>query len=171
MLDLNESGSTTLASTSTDAKRSVAGIARHFVLYWLPVIAWMALIFALSHSSDLESVQRGYLWWIPSELKSQYFVHPVEFGVLAALAYRLLASYRTTPAALVFGGALAFTICYGVTDEFHQSFVAGRSSSISDVGLDTLGAVVGVWLGPLLRWEVFLRVSRSVRQSVGLILR
>jgi len=88
---------------------------------------------------------------VPSELKSPYFVHPVEFGVLAALVYRLIASYRALPTVLVFGGALVFTICYGVTDEFHQSFVVGRSASLGDVGLDALGAGVGVWIGPLLR--------------------
>jgi VanZ family protein len=35
---------------------------------------------------------------------------------------------------------------YGVTDEFHQAFVPGRGAAALDVGIDTLGAALGVWL-------------------------
>lgn len=40
-----------------------------------------------------------------------------------------------------------FAICYAVTDEFHQSFVPGRSASIWDVLIfDALGAAMGLWI-------------------------
>ena len=32
---------------------------------------------------------------------------------------------------------------YAATDEFHQLFVPGRGGQLSDVGIDTLGAVIG----------------------------
>lgn len=32
---------------------------------------------------------------------------------------------------------------YAISDEFHQSFVSGRSGQVSDVFLDTLGVTVG----------------------------
>ena len=31
-----------------------------------------------------------------------------------------------------------------MTDEFHQKFVQGRTSSIKDVGIDSLGVITGV---------------------------
>lgn len=40
-------------------------------------------------------------------------------------------------------------ILYAFTDEFHQSFVPGRTPSLIDVGIDTIGAFIGlvpVWL-------------------------
>ncbi len=41
-------------------------------------------------------------------------------------------------------GSLLVAIGYGLLDEFHQSFVPGRSSTLADVGLDAMGALVGV---------------------------
>ena len=32
---------------------------------------------------------------------------------------------------------------YAISDEFHQSFISGRSGQVSDVFLDTLGVTVG----------------------------
>ena len=35
---------------------------------------------------------------------------------------------------------------YAATDEVHQVFVPGRSAEFTDVLLDSLGALVGIWL-------------------------
>ena len=37
-----------------------------------------------------------------------------------------------------------FTIMYAYTDEFHQTFVLGRTGRVSDVLIDATGAVLGV---------------------------
>jgi len=39
--------------------------------------------------------------------------------------------------------AIAFSILYGITDEYHQGYVPGRFVSFSDLGLDIFGAVLG----------------------------
>ena len=71
---------------------------------------------------------------MPSEIvlvaTSEIVVHPVEFGVLAILVYRLLGSYSSIRWRYVLVGSLLFAIGYGLLDEFHQSFVPGRSSTI-----------------------------------------
>jgi len=36
--------------------------------------------------------------------------------------------------------AAVFAVLYGVSDEFHQSFVVGRSATIADVIADAIGA-------------------------------
>ena len=33
---------------------------------------------------------------------------------------------------------------YAIFDEYHQSFVAGRGPSITDVGIDSLGVLTGI---------------------------
>lgn len=40
--------------------------------------------------------------------------------------------------------AVALAALYGATDEYHQSFVPDRGANLLDVGIDTLGATVGV---------------------------
>ena len=50
---------------------------------------------------------------------------------------------------------LAGIICVGFAglDEYHQSFVAGRSPGIRDVGFDSLGALIGILLVQLFCWS------------------
>jgi len=40
--------------------------------------------------------------------------------------------------------ALLFTLGYGLLDEWHQTFVAGRFGTLTDVGFDVMGAVIGL---------------------------
>jgi VanZ family protein len=44
--------------------------------------------------------------------------------------------------------AIAITVAYGVTDELHQAFVAGRTAAIDDLYADSAGAMlatIGCW--------------------------
>jgi VanZ like family len=63
--------------------------------------------------------------------------HGPIFGVLAALAAR-----ATGSAPLGF----AIGVLYGVGDEWHQSYVPGRSSSPFDLATDTVGALAALGL-------------------------
>ena len=41
------------------------------------------------------------------------------------------------------------TICsllYGISDEYHQSFVPGREAGVADAIADTIGGFLGVWI-------------------------
>jgi VanZ family protein len=126
-----------------------------FILYWMPAIVWIGLIFLLSNtpSSGIDEVKKGPLALLPptvaSVATSSLLVHPLEFGVLAVLIYRLLASYKSLALRYVIIFTLLVTIGYGALDEFHQSFVQGRSSTLADVGLDTIGAIIGVTVAAL----------------------
>jgi VanZ family protein len=54
--------------------------------------------------------------------------------------------------------AIVLATMYGVSDEFHQSFVPGRSPDRFDVVADCVGATIGValgWLaGAVHRWGI-----------------
>lgn len=45
-------------------------------------------------------------------------------------------------------GVFAFllSVCYALTDEFHQLFVEGRSGELKDVCIDSSGALVGIFI-------------------------
>jgi VanZ family protein len=40
--------------------------------------------------------------------------------------------------------ALALSIVYGISDEFHQSFTPGRTPDVRDLAADALGAAIGL---------------------------
>lgn len=64
---------------------------------------------------------------------------------MGIFAWRCFQHYFKSPIILAFS-SIAFCSLYGVSDEWHQSFVAGRDSSHEDWVADTIGAIVGVYL-------------------------
>jgi len=103
---------------------------------WLPPIAWMSLIFFLSDQPDLPRPESGWLMLVVSSA-----AHFCMFGVLAILWARVLGHGRT--AWLI---ALVLTVLYGLSDEFHQAFVPGRTPDPWDVAFDAAGALLAVWM-------------------------
>ncbi len=99
------------------------------VLLWLPVVAWAALIFALS---SVPSLSTGLGTWDTVLRKG---AHVTEYAILGALLLRALG--REVPAFLS-------GVAYAATDELHQHFVAGRHASPVDVAIDAVGIAVGV---------------------------
>jgi VanZ family protein len=106
----------------------------HPVLVWLPVLVWAALIFAVS---SIPSLNSGLGTW---DFALRKGAHMTEYAILAVLLWRAVG--REAP-------ALALASAYAVTDEFHQTFVAGRHGSPIDWAIDTAGALIGLGL---LRW-------------------
>ena len=100
---------------------------------WAPVAAWMAVIFALSSRPLPASVSRVPDW----------VTHGAGYAILCALLCRALARglRRATPLRAAIA-AVAISVLYGVTDEFHQSFVPGRQADPWDLVKDLGGASV-----------------------------
>lgn len=111
---------------------------RPFLFLWLPLLAWMGLIFYLSAQPDLPQPDTG---WVGTALSSG--AHAFVFCVLAVLWMRMLDGRRH--ALLV---AFLLTMLYALSDEFHQAFVPGRHPDPWDLLCDALGAVLalGLWL-------------------------
>ncbi len=73
-----------------------------------------------------------------------YYAHGASYAVLGFLLARALAGGQL--AAMTVRLALVATVLgtlYGISDEFHQSFVPGRMATVSDVIADGVGALVG----------------------------
>jgi VanZ family protein len=105
---------------------------------WLWPLALMALIFFLSAQPNL-STHLGLI-----DLIGRKIAHLCEYALLCFLWWRPLTT-RTGPKKAV---VLALVICvvYAISDEYHQSFVPGRSSEPSDVGIDSAGAFLAALL-------------------------
>ena len=61
---------------------------------------------------------------------------------------------------------LAGLICAGfaATDEYHQSFVAGRGPSVRDVCIDTFGAMIGITGTQIVGWAAVKSTKELERE-------
>jgi VanZ family protein len=98
---------------------------------YAPPLALMGLIYFLSAQPDLNS-GLGLL-----DLFGRKVVHMAEYGVLWWLWCRAF-GFRMGGAMI----AAAITLAYAATDEFHQTFVHGRSGSPVDWAIDAAGVAV-----------------------------
>jgi VanZ family protein len=98
---------------------------------WIWPVALAAVIFAWSSRSQVPDVGS----WIPHFDK---VVHFSVYGLLGVLTCRT----RRGPGWAFL--AVVLTSLYGASDEWHQSFVPGRTAGVADWIADTLGAAVAV---------------------------
>ena len=107
---------------------------------WLPVAAYMALIFYFSSSSHPDEELPKFLF----EALGDKLLHMIEFAVLGVLCYR---AFRRAAGPFAAGYAVVFAIVtaslYGATDELHQAFVPFRTATWMDWMADTAGGMVG----------------------------
>jgi len=70
--------------------------------------------------------------------------HAFEYFILAILVSGVLFEFNVKGAKALI--CIMFVcLFYAVTDEFHQMFVPGRSSLVSDVLIDFLGSLIGIF--------------------------
>jgi hypothetical protein len=125
------------------------------VFLWGPVALQMVLIFVASSIPDLGGLPGGM---------SDKYGHGIGYGILGAVLVRALAGGRLNGVTWGRAGlAVVLATLYGVTDEFHQSFVAGRSPDRFDVLADCLGAAAttAVIAGVARAWGILKFSPRS----------
>ena len=123
----------------SDKRTWGSGIVGRYFLYWLPVIVWMVLIFIVSSQPQLPRYPTGMI-----DLLLKKLGHLTGYAVLALLVQRALAQGRECSTVPILSCLLS--IIYAMSDEYHQLFVPGRNGSLWDVGVDSLGAVIGLAL-------------------------
>ena len=101
------------------------------LLRWIPALIVMGVIFYLSSQPHLNRLDPlGLLTWDKAVHMFAYFV------LSACLWYPLL---RTKTPEL---NTFAVSFLYGASDEYHQSFVHGRSCDAADLLADAVGTIV-----------------------------
>ena len=120
-----------------------------WITLWLPVIAYMAMLFGFSPLSTIPA---------PPGRFSDYEVHIAAYVGLGMLAARALAKGRLRNVTWrVVCGAIAISSIYGVTDEYHQLFVPGRAFDVMDMVADAIGSVIGA--SAVRAWSIIKRRS------------
>ena len=107
------------------------------IVRWIPSIVMMGAIFFFS------SLPAGL---VPSFGEWDLLIKKA--GHASGYALLGLAYYFALPPRLSSGFrwvlAMVLVILFALSDEFHQSFVLGRNSSVIDVGIDAMGAAIAL---------------------------
>lgn len=104
--------------------------------YWLLTLAQASLIFYLS---SLQSVGLPMFW------QSDKVFHAIAYFALAFFLSLALSRYKLS-AKTIFIIVLIVCPLYGMSDEFHQSFVPTRSVELLDFMADTTGSFFGAMI-------------------------
>ena len=107
-------------------------VVTRFLWAWGPATVWATVIFSLS------SVR-----WTDAPIGFEINDKLVHFGIFAVFGITLAHAGGRMPGRLGHGALLAMGILYALSDEFHQSFVPGRTPSLGDLVADTVGLAVG----------------------------
>ncbi len=122
---------------------------------YLPVLAMMAVIFFLSS-------QPGDSFQLPDVPDIDKLLHSLVYGTLAATAlFAVPVGFARRRPGLAAVLVVLFCLVYGISDEFHQSFVPGRTPSVWDLAADVLGATL-----VSAAWYLLGRQGRVIRSHL-----
>lgn len=129
---------------------------KRFLLDWLPLALWTAIIlrasgstFSGTHTGSLIerifAVAGVHLSITADEILNtivRKLAHLTEYAILGALAFRAVRSNRAGWLLAWSVAAVAIAIAVASTDEYLQSFSPARTSRVSDIVLDATGATI-----------------------------
>lgn len=136
----------------------------------LLVLIWMIVIFAFSNMDSTKSNnqskgaidkvvevtidtsnQLGIVDKVPTEKQKQNIVNKLNkplrkvmhftiYLILSILVLNALNNFNIKNKTII---TIIFCLIYALTDEYHQTFINGRTGQLSDVLIDTLGSILG----------------------------
>jgi len=102
---------------------------------WGPAAAWATVLYVISTLSGLGGVTS-----FPFADKLAHFV------LYAVLGATLAWGWARSPRVVSHGLVLIAGALYGVTDEWHQMHVPGRTPEVADWVADIAGLLIGYWM-------------------------
>jgi VanZ family protein len=113
-----------------------------YLWYFLPVILIYGIVFWLSDQPSLPgpvAYSSRFAWF-----KSAHILVYAGLGWFMFRAWYQTLSQKTMWFVLQI--SLISSLLLAMSDEWHQSFVPGRGSSVRDLGIDLLGIGAALWL-------------------------
>ncbi len=107
-----------------------------FPRFWFPLLGYSGIIFTVSSLPNLQAPQLG-------NIPLDKFCHILEYTLFGFLLARAWANTWPGSEGQLIRLVVLATFVYGLSDEFHQSFVVGRSCSFGDLVADIIGGFLG----------------------------
>ena len=113
-----------------------------------------------------------------SEIKKQEIMNKLEkiirkiahfsiYTLVGLLLMGLMKTYKIKEIDQV-GLSMIIGIIYASTDEIHQAFIPGRSAQLTDVMLDSIGVLTGVFIVMLLL-EIIRRIKKNRYNNIDIM--
>lgn len=124
---------------------------------WMPPALGAVVIFLFSTLPTVKTFE--FYWWDFVVKKS---AHIIEYGILSTLLYRAFinSGFDKKKAATY---SILISVFYGITDEYHQGFTPGREPKLRDVGFDTIGASLAIYL----IWKYLPKAPKKLKNWAG----
>ena len=143
------------------------------IIFGVLILVWMILIFGMSNSTGEESgsMSRDITVFIINKYdkitnasketikyhQTDEFIdganyifrkicHFGEYFILGILFFNFIISFNRFRMLLCNIYSISFCLLNAILDEFHQTFVPGRGGVVTDVLIDTFGAIVGTMI-------------------------
>ncbi len=144
------------------------------------LIGWMGLIFYLSHqnadnSSQMSSglIEGLIKFFFPdisnntleSIVESLQFIvrktaHFVIYAILGIFSFMTFITYESINLSLRLALSLSVSMLYASGDEYHQTFIVGRSGELRDIFIDSLGALTGIIFA-----LIIYKISKAIKSK------
>lgn len=109
------------------------------IKFWLPVLVWAIVIYLFSNRTTIKTVD-----FFLGDFLLKKSAHIIEYGIFSTLWYRALTNFgMDRKKAMIY--SVLVSLLYGASDEFHQSFIYGRTATLRDVIIDTTGASIFIY--------------------------
>lgn len=129
------------------------------------IVVWLILIFNFSSDNGAESsgMSEKLIKTVVSlvsdiesdsdemnEIVEKYsfpvrkLAHFTEYFILGVIVLNCLVTFGVNKRTLIYTSL--FCIIVAATDEYHQTFISGRSGNINDILLDSSGSLIGTYL-------------------------
>ncbi len=87
------------------------------------------------------------------------------YFLMGIFSYFTFITYTRLPFAIRFSFSNITCLAYSVSDEFHQTFISGRSGELRDICIDFAGSLLAITLFSLFFIKKFRRSDKPMRKS------
>lgn len=140
------------------------------LIKWVVLLLWMLVIFLFSSQPHSGETTKSIIANIIPNITTNSLLdminfivrksaHITEYFILALLTISLLKEY-TKKQNVILVSSLIFCFIYAMTDEYHQSFVPGRSSLFRDVLIDTSGGILAIVLNYIYMHKYSIKLNK-----------
>jgi len=130
---------------------------RPFSKYLL--IAWVLAIITVS---SIPSIPALKIRTANADIRLDYLIHFLEYGILSFLAFLSFAGSKFKPGFRKYILITIGLILFAFLDEFHQKLIPGRTFNVKDI----LSNAVGIIAAVIFCIAAFRKIARNVGKTV-----